>query len=377
MPDSNPNAFDGAIQKMRLACPLDLSAAKWSELGSWQPAARKCLLAGLHYHPGPANLQAETVEVFEHEGYIREHIRFNTAPWFRVDGWFLLPRHVPRPLPAILLLHDWGGPMFFGKDRMYDLGDNCELLDKFRAYAHGGKFLSEVFCRAGYAVLSIDAYHFGTRAPYGKYGIPVFEPRKLLETYEGTAEFNAYESRLRENLYLSLRQLQWAGVTWAGINYWDDVRCVDYLLSRPEIDGRRLGATGLSGGGYRTNLLIALESRLKAAASIGWMTTNNSVAEFNLAGAIGTFCLLPGIWNRMDVPDLIALGYPKKSLVVVGLQDNLFPSDGVDKAFRQIEAAYRRFGGPEYLSLQRPDKPHCYDEESQQLALDWFAKWLS
>lgn len=373
----NHTAFDCAVQKMRSARPLDLSAAKWSDLQSWQKQARECLLTGLHYHPGPVDLQAETIETFDHGDYIRECVRFNTAPWFRVEGWFLLPRHVPRPMPAILLLHDWGGPMFFGKDRMYDLGDSCDLLDKFRAYAHGGRYLSETFCRAGYAVLSIDAYHFGTRAPYGKYGIPCIDPRQLLKTYEGTAEFNVYESRLRENLYLSLRQLQWAGTTWAGINFWDDARCVDYLLSRPEVDGNRLGVTGLSGGGYRTNLLMALEDRLQAAASIGWMTTNDGVAEFNLAGAIGTFCLLPGVWNRLDVSDLVAMGFPKKSLVVVGQQDALFPPAGVDESFRQIADAYRRFGHPEYLALERPDKPHCYDCEVQQLALDWFAKWLA
>jgi len=372
----NNTAFDNAIRQLRAARPLDLSAQKWPDLPSWKQAARECLHKGLHYQPGQVDLQAETTESFDHGDYIRERVFFNTAPWFRVEGWFLLPKDAPRPLPAILLLHDWGGPMFFGKDRMYDLGDNCELLDKFRAYAHGGRFLSETFCRAGYAVLSIDAYHFGTRAPFGKYGIPEFEPRELLRTYEGTAEFNVYESRLRENLYLSLRQLHWAGTTWAGINYWDDARCVDYLLSRPEVDGRRLGVTGLSGGGYRTDILMALEDRLKAAVSVGWMTTNDGVAEFNLAGAIGTFCLLPGVWDHLDVPDLVAMGFPKKSLVVIGQQDKLFPPAGVDEAFRQIQDAYRRFGNPEYLSLERPDKPHCYSVDIQQLALDWFAKWL-
>ena len=78
-----------------------------------------------------------------------------------------------------------------------------------------------------------------------------------------------------------------------------------------------------------------------------------------------------------DVPDLVAMGFPKKSLVVVGQRDALFPPAGVDESFRQIGDAYRRFGHPEYLSLKRPDKPHCYDCEVQQLALDWFAKWLT
>jgi hypothetical protein len=42
------------------------------------------------------------------------------------------------------------------------------------------------------------------------------------------------------------------------------------------------------------------------------MTTGDTQQAYNLAGAIGTFCLLPGAWNRLDVPDLIAMAASTK-----------------------------------------------------------------
>jgi hypothetical protein len=138
----------------------------------------------------------------------------------------------------------------------------------------------------------------------------------------------ALDERVREQLYLGVRQLNWAGTTWMGVNYWDDSRCVDYLQSRPEVDPDRIGCTGLSGGGWRTNVLAALDRRISASVSVGWMTTGDYQQVCNISGGIGTFCLLPGVWNRLDVPDLTTMAAPGASMVVSGQQDTLFAPEG-------------------------------------------------
>ena len=120
------------------------------------------------------------------------------------------------------------------------------------------------------------------------------------------------DQRVREVLYLGVRQLNWAGTTWMGLNYYDDSRCVDYLMSRPDVDPDRIGCTGLSGGGWRTNVLAALDRRIVASVSVGWMTTGDYQQVYNVAGAIGTFCLLPGVWDRLDVPDLTIMSAPQR-----------------------------------------------------------------
>ena len=160
------------------------------------------------------------------------------------------------------------------------------------------------------------------------------------------------------------------------MNFGDDSRCVDYLLSRKEVDGTRIGCTGLSGGAWRTNMIAALEPRVKATVSVGWMTTGDTQQAYNLAGAIGTFCLLPGVWNRLDVPDLISMAAPKACMVVGGTEDLLFPPLGQKEATRQIAEAFSWAGSSDHFRSYAPAKPHCYDRDIQEEALAWFNKHL-
>ena len=371
-------SLESTIRQIRDHRPLDLSAETWRRahpeetFEEWRRAGARCVLDGLHYDPGPPNLRAEVLGREDRAEFTVEHVAFNTAPWFRVTGYFLLPKRVARPLPGLVVFHAWGGPMWFGKERVVNVGRDHPALEAHRRDYYSGKYLSEEFAKRGYAVLTIDAYHFGERAPRGLDGIPEeVDPFTL-----SADEYRALDGQLREQLYLGVRQLNWAGTTWMGVNFWDDSRCVDYLASRPEVDAERLGCTGLSGGGWRTNFLAALDRRIKASVSVGWMTTGDYQQVYNVAGAIGTFCLLPGVWDRLDVPDLAVLAAPNATLVVSTSQDPLFPPEGQEEAARQIRAGYDWAGCPQQFGYFNPPKPHCYDEEIQQRAFDWFDQHL-
>lgn len=304
-------SLEGTMQTMRAYRPLDLNAEGWKKANpgkghkEWSQQARGCLLSGLHYNLPPVNLNATTLERIETDSFIREKIEFNTTPWFRVPGYFYIPKNVPLPAPALVVMHEWGGPMLFGADRV--CGEPVHpIITEHRAKHTSGRPLADWYASQGYAVIVIDAFHFGQRTPRGINGLPEsYNPKDLDE-----ATLKKFDSLTRDILYLGVRELNWAGTTWAGVNYGDDSRCIDYLLSRKEVDGTRIGCTGLSGGGWRTNMIAALEPRVKATVSVGWMTTGDSQA-YNLAGAVGTFCLLPGVWNHLDIPDLISMGAPQ------------------------------------------------------------------
>ncbi len=371
-------SLEGMIRTLRAHQPLDLNAQRWRQahpegtFAQWQMQAKACLLDGLHCDPGPVDLRARTLDSKQRAGFILERVEFNTAPWSRVEGYFLLPTGVPYPVPGLVVFHAWGGPMLFGKDRIVDTGRDHPLLAAHRQECYSGRYLAEEFARHGYAVIVIDAHHFGARAPRGLGAIPAhYDPFTL-----STAKYQALDTLVREQLYLGVRQLNWAGTTWAGINYWDDRRCVDYLRSRPEVDPERLGCTGLSGGGWRTNILAALDERVKASASVGWMSTGNYQQIYNIAGAIGTFCLLPGVWNRLDVPDLTIMGAPGNHLVVNCSEDPLFPPEAQAEAARQISQGYTWAGCADHFGHYNPPKPHCYDAQIQAEALAWFDRHL-
>ena len=362
--------MENCFAQLRQVRPCDLMAEKWEDISQWQQAVQTCLKQGLHYDPPKCDLDAKVLDTVDFGEYTQETIEFNTTPWFRVKGYLLLPKNAPRPLPGILLQHEWGGPLYFGKDRL--VRTKNRHIQLFQQEYYSGVPLAERFCLAGYAVFCIDAFHFGERAPRER----EFDPAELLETFSGTSAYHYFENQKAELFRHALLQLGWAGTTWAGVNVADDRSCIDYMLSRKEIDGSRLGVTGLSGGGWRTDMMLALEPRLKAGVSVGWMTTNQGSFENNFKGAIGVFSPLPGVWNRMDLSDAVGSGFPVNALYIVGSKDNLFPSDGVDEAFRKIKEVYTRAGVPDNVGFARPETVHCYNAEVQQIALDWFAAKL-
>ena len=366
-------SLEQPIELLRAHRPLDLSAGPWRQAhrggrhADWAKQARQVLADGLHYDAGQVALNATTTARWETDAFVRETIEFNTAPWFRVPGYFYTPKNVPLPAPALVVFHEWGGPMLFGADRVSGEPVHPAIVEHRKTYT-SGRALADWFASHGYAVIVIDAHHFGRRAPRGLGGLPEsYDAAKLDD-----ATLKKYDALTRDQLYLGVRQLNWAGTTWAGVNYGDDSRCIDYLLSRPEVDPERIGCTGLSGGGWRTNILAALEPRIRAAVSVGWMTTGDSQQLYNLSGAVGTFCLLPGVWDRIDIPDLIAMAAPKALMVVSGTEDPLFPPKGISDAAQQIADAYAWAGVPGRFRSYRPAKPHCYDAEIQAQALAWF-----
>ncbi|MBI4551457.1 MAG: hypothetical protein HY710_04265 [Candidatus Latescibacteria bacterium] len=371
-------SLEGMIRGIREHRPLDLNADRWRQVHpsgtfeEWRQAAQHCLLDGLHYDPGPLNLQPETLDRTERPDFILEHVAFNTTPWVRVQGYFLLPKGITHPVPGLVVFHAWGGPMLFGKERMVNTGRDHPVLVEHRNECYSGRFLAEEFAKRGYAVIVIDAHHFGERAPRGLNGIPAdYDPFAL-----SVREYAALDNLVQEQLYLGVRQLNWAGTTWMGVNYWDDSRCVDYLISRPEVDAARIGCTGLSGGGWRTNILTALDRRVKASVSVGWMTTGDYQQVYNVSGAIGTFCLLPGVWDRLDVPDLTIMAAPNASMVVSTSEDLLFPPEGQQEAARQIRSGYEWAGCPDKFRHHNPPKPHCYDADIQDEAFTWLDRHL-
>jgi dienelactone hydrolase len=366
-------SLQSLIEQMRAHRPQDLNSRAWRRanpsgaFAQWQRAARACLREGLHYDPPVVDLAAVTLDRVESDDFVRERIEFNTTPWFRVPGYFYTPKRASLPAPGLIVLHEWGGPMLFGAERICGEPAIHDVVVEHRNVYTSGRAIADWYASNGYAVICIDAYHFGRRAIRCVRVLPdTIDPRSL-----DRDQLHAYHRTLQDLLYLGVRQLNWAGTTWAGVNFVDDSRCVDYLRSRPEVDPSRIGATGLSGGGWRTNMLAALDERVRCAVPVGWMTTGDTQQRYNVEGAVGTFCLLPGVWDRMDIPDLIAMAAPRACMVVSAAQDLLFPPAGQLDAAEQIAAAYAWAGRPDRFRHHAPNKPHCYDAEIQEQALAW------
>ena len=69
------------------------------------------------------------------------------------------------------------------------------------------------------------------------------------------------------------------GYTPAGVEVWNAMRALDYLQTRPEVDPKLIGLTGISGGGAMTWYTAAVDERITAAAPVCSTFTFGSQAE--------------------------------------------------------------------------------------------------
>jgi cephalosporin-C deacetylase-like acetyl esterase len=185
----------------------------------------------------------------------------------------------------------------------------------------------------------------------------------------------ALNRRSSANTSLIATGLFEAGITWSGVMFLDDIRTVDYLATRPEVDPQRIGCCGLSVGGFRSAHLAGLDPRIKAAVVVGWMSTYGSMLQNKLT-SIGFMKVVPGLYRYMDLPDVASMNVPGGLMVINGTKDQLFPLDGVYAAFDKIAAVYKKAGVPERFQGVTYDGPHEFNTQMQEKAYAWLDRWL-
>jgi dienelactone hydrolase len=349
--------------------PLELSflQARFPDLKSWQKTARTRVLECLDYSPPPTAAAADIIRRTDRGDYIEEYLTFQTTPDLRVPAYLLIPKKAPLPAPALVVLHCHGGAYVWGKEKVVAVEDEHQALSDFKHQLYEGSSIGNELVRRGYVVITIDMFYWGERRMLLD-GDPSSyrEPERM--TAAEVADFNRRSSQSEQ---LVARTLMTAGITWPGIVLWDDLRTLDYLASRPEVDRRRLGCVGLSVGGYRSFLLAALDPRIKAAVDVGWMTSYASNIRRHVINTVGFTFHIPGLYRYLDLPDLAALIAPRSIFVINGSKDTLFPPDGVEKAYRKIEACFRKAGAAEQQRCRLYSAPHQFNREMQADAWEW------
>jgi dienelactone hydrolase len=360
------------VQKQADRSPLELSFLRdtFTDLAAWQSTARATVLQHLSYAPPPATPAAEVLRREDRGDYVQEYLTFQTTPDIRVPAYVLIPKKATLPAPGIVALHCHGGFYVWGKEKLLEADREPLALTEYKQDLYHGRSIASELARRGYVVIVIDAFYWGERrmildddpASYR-------DPSRM--TKDEVADFNR---RAQQGEQLVARSLFTAGITWPGVALWDDLRTVDYLASRPEVDPSRLGCVGLSMGGYRSFLLAALEPRIKVAVDVGWMTSMGAQIRNHVVHTIGLSFHIAGLYRYLDLPDLAALIAPRPLLVINGSKDTLFASDGVCAAFEKIAACYRKAGAAERQRCRMYDTPHEFNPEMQDEAWAWIAK---
>lgn len=254
------------------------------------------------------------VGVIDRGDYLIEKVVLETEPGVPVPCNLYVPKAGPARKPALLMPHGHSG-----RDRpIYQ-----------SAYQR--------FARAGFIVLAKDGW--------GKQ-----ERRGTGHGAEGG-------------------QLFLTGGSLMGLELWDNIRCVDYLLSRGDVHPDQVGMAGISGGGSQTLYTMAIEPRLKAGSPTCAVTTFQS----DLADT--TMCVCEMLTDILTVGDhglFLAMAYPRPILVVNGIEDPIFPIAGARAAARQARGLYAAGGQEERMQFAEYPEGHTWSDPMIDRQIGWF-----
>ena len=360
---------------------LSFLDARWTSLDAWKQAARPVFRRHLSYNPPPAPLAAELVRREERDGFTLEVVKIRATAAYDIPARVLIPANRRGRLPAVVALHCHGGAYVWGHEKVLAAPDDSAPLLEYRDRLYGRTY-AELLARRGYVVIAIDAFYFGARRlrleqlnPATVFSEVRDQFRTATAAAPGSAEWVAAVNRVCSFYeHLTAKTLFAAGATWPGLLAWDDMRTVDYLASRPEVDPARIGCVGLSLGGIRTAHLIAADPRLKAACVAGWMTEFAHQLRNHVRHTWMVF--VPGLYPSLDLPDAAALHAPGALLVQQCRRDTLYPPAGLQGAVDKLAKIYAKAGLPERFRGTFYDAPHSFFPPAQDEAFAWFDQWL-
>ena len=288
-------------------------------------AIRLSLLRGLGLDPMPPRtpLNAVCTGKTERPTHTIENIVFESKPCFFVTANVYVPKGVDSPLPAVIVVP--GHAMEDGKNyELYQLGELALV-------------------RAGFLVLSYDPIGQGERR------LPGFS---------------------HELGYGSLL----VGQTNEGMICWDTLRAFDYLRTREDVDSKRLGLAGNSGGGENTFYAMPLDDRIQVGASFSFVCSYEKWIRHG-----GNHCIcnhLPGVPAAMEEFEIIGLNAPRPFLFGNGTQDKIFPIEGGRETADKAKRIYELLGYPDRVKMVEADGPHGWSAPLREACVSWMTEWL-
>jgi len=312
------------------AFPDITTAVQWQERSR---SIREQILisSGLWPMPEKTPLRAVIFGKIERDGYSVENVYFQSYPGFYVAGNLYRPLGKGGgPFPAILNPHG-----HWEHGRLED-STNCSVPGRCINFARQGMIAF------AYDMVGYNDTHF---------------PESPLTP-------NFYDNHHSFGSTNPAAQL-WS-VTLMGLQTWDSVRALDFLLSLPEVDPHRLACTGASGGGTQTMILGAIDDRLAAQAPV-------VMVSHTMQG--GCVCEnMPGLRVDYSNMEIAAAAAPRPQILVADTGDWTKTTLTVEGP--AIEHIYQLLQAPEKLRYVSFDFGHNYNQTSRQAVYQWFDRWL-
>ncbi len=244
----------------------------------------------------------------DREGYHVKEIEINSTSSRRIRIIVTVPDSVKDAVPAVVCVGGHGSNLYSPYDRQTPVGDDSkpELDSIYKGFA-------TVLTRMRYVTISATVSQH-----------EVYEKGRLL----------------------------------MGERLWDLIRCVDYLQSMPEVDGGRIGCAGLSLGGEMAMWLGAMDERIAATVSAGFLTTMDHMEQ--------NHCMcwkFDGLRELVDFADIYCLTAPRPLQCQNGMLEpaSQFYVPLARQAMEEIALIYRDLDRPENVVLDVHSEGHVID----------------
>lgn len=326
--------------------PLALAFDPARGFSSWRRSVRRKLrqLLGVMPEPVPLDVRVEWQEEHDDErtAFTERRFIFTSEAYADVPCHLLLPRGGSGPFPTIICLQGHSTGMHISLGRAKYEGDEKSL--------RGDRDFGIQAVGQGYAALVMEQRCFGERRDA--------RPESL--------------RGLKHTCHHASMAAILLGRTMIGERVWDVSRAIDALAEFPEVDTKRVGCMGNSGGGTITWFAACLEPRISVAMPSCYVCTfRDSIGSID-------HCpdnYIPGILRWFEMGDLACLIAPRPLVVVAGKEDDIFPIHAVLETFDKIKQIYAAAGAPENCALVVGEGGHRFYAAQAWPEFKRLARW--
>jgi len=340
-------AFDPIAYTLKLhdAAPLRMAfrATDRKQAEAWQKRLRPKVIELMGAFPETKSpLKALTLEVKEYPGYRREKFVFESRPGLGVLGYLLAPTAGNAPYAPVICIPGHGR----GVDDLVGIDEKGQ--DRTAKVAYQYDYAVQVV-EHGMAAVAIEPMSFGCR--------------RDARTIARSRDASVCQPTAGSALLL--------GQTMIGWRVYDVMRTIDWIETRSELDAKRTGCMGCSGGGMATLFAQAVEPRIKAGLVSSYLNTFRDCV-MSISHCIDNY--IPGMLNWAEMYDVAGLIAPRPVCFESGEEDNIFPIAASRASFARVKKVYEVFGAPDLTGHEVFPGPHAF---SGKLGLPFLAKHLA
>ena len=314
IPEQDARTVDIHDSNTHFKMPVFTSREAWMARAAF---LRKQILASAGLLPMPERkpIHAEVFGKLERNGYTIEKVLLETWPGFYLGGNLYRPAGKPGPFPAVVSPH---GHWSYGR------------LENQQLVSVPGRCIN--LALQGFVVFTYD-----------------------MIGYNDTNQIPHHWGNRQQDLW---------NVNPLGTQLWDSIRAVDFVSSLPDVDPARIAATGASGGGTQTFMLMAVDERIKAAAPV------NMISD-EMQGGICENAANLRVGGNNDISNMViaALMAPRP-LLMVSASDWTHNTRRVE--FPAVQSIYRLFGAERDVETAGVDQVHNYNKESREAMYTFF-----